>query len=96
MTDKTPDGWDPAERAGMGAAVDQARQEYVSILDSLIETTREKVKTTDPLAYPSVSMTLARSLERLCPGDEDSQLWYAINLLAEATLRLAQQQEEAP
>lgn len=78
--------------AGMGAAVDQARQEFVEMVDALVRVAGERFRPRDPLAFPSTAMFVHRGLTQLY-SDPEVQLWMAVNMLTEATMRLVEAEQ---
>ena len=79
---------------GLGARVDQMRQGYSNALNDAIKVCREKHKVGDPFAMPCASEAISRAIMRWAPNDVETQRRITVNLLAEAVVRLAEQQGE--
>lgn len=79
----------PELEASLGAQIDQARMEFIQMLDALVATAREKPTPGSPLALPACVVSISRGLQKIFPDQPETHLWYVTNMLAEATLRLA-------
>lgn len=76
--------------AGLGAEVDQARQLYSDNVTTAIRVCREKHRVGDPLAMPCMAMSVQRAITALAPDNPGTQLWLATNMLADAVVRMAE------
>ena len=85
-----------AQMAAVGAAADQAWQDWIDGVDDLVKQVRELglVGSTSPFTKPQLAMRTRDALEHQSGGNYDMALFNAANYIAELVMRVAAQPEE--